>query len=133
MPLPPLNFGDPAFGDAEESDSAGLPLYAQEFLDLLGADHVPGKSGKPAIVRVAARLKPQTGAWTAPSPVWALCLALGAYLRPQIKLANPGAATELLPNFWHIYNGLPKPTWQRAPKEEEKSNEKPRRRRIITG
>ena len=132
VPLPPLDFGEPAFGDAEDLDSTELPLYAREFLDLLGADYVPEKSGKPAIIRVAARLKPQTGAWTAPSPVWALCLALGAYLRPQIKLANPGAATELLPNFWHIYNGLPKPTWQRTPKEE-KPDEKPRRRRIIAG
>ena len=132
VPLPPLDFDDPVLGDAEEADSAGLPLYAKEFLDLLGADYAPGKSGAPGSVRVAARLKPQAGAWTAPSPVWALCLALGAYLRPQIKLANPGAATELLPNFWYIYNGLPKPAWQRPPKEEP-NEQQPRRRRIIAG
>ncbi len=123
---------DPALADAKEAGSVDLPLYAKEFLDLLGADYAPGKSGAPGSVRVAARLKPQAGAWSAPSPVWALCLALGAYLRPQIKLANPGAATELLPNFWHIYNGLPKPTWQRPPKKEEEPDEQqPRRRRII--
>ena len=73
--------------------------------------------------------------WPAPALLvwvlaWALCLALGAYLRPQIKLANPGAATELLPNFWHIYNSLPKPAWQR-PAKETPIDEKPSRRRII--
>ncbi len=125
VPLPPL-----AFADAQESESLDLPLYAQEFLDLIGAVYTPGAGGTPGVVRTAEKLKPQSGAWTAPSPVWAMCLALGAYLRPQIKLANPGAATELMPNFWHIYNGLPKPTWQRQPKEE-KSEQAPRRRRII--
>ena len=135
VPLPPLYFDSADFGATDQDsgsapDNAGLPLYAQEFLDLLGATYAPAASGATGAVRVAARLKPQSGAWTAPSPVWALCLALGAYLRPQIKLANPGAATELLPNFWHIYNSLPKPAWQR-PAKEAPIDEKPSRRRII--
>ena len=136
VPLPPLAFTDDLPGepgtDAGADADAGLPLYAQEFLGLLGAAYVPGEGAAAPCVRVAARLMPQSGAWTAPSPVWAMCLALGAYLRPQIKLANPGAATELMPNFWHLYNGLPKPTWQRRPKEEHVEQEAPRRRRIIT-
>ncbi len=134
VPLPPLYFDNTDFAADQDSgnapDNAGLPLYALEFLDLLGATYAPGVADAPGAVRVAARLKPQSGAWTAPSPVWALCLALGAYLRPQIKLANPGAATELLPNFWHIYNALPKPAWQR-PAKETPTDEKPSRRRII--
>lgn len=129
--LPPLTFSDDTPGESVTDEGADLPLYAQEFLDLLGAVYLPGKAGGPGSVRVAAKLMPQNGAWTAPSPVWAICLALGAYLRPQIKLSNPGAATELMPNFWHIYNGLPKPVWQRRPKEEEVPDEKPRRRRVI--
>lgn len=127
VPLPLL-----AFNEDTAEGGADLPLYAQEFLDLIGAAYTPGKSGAPGLVRTADKLKPQTGAWTAPSPIWAMCLALGAYLRPQIKLANPGAATELMPNFWHLYNGLPRPTWQRPPKED-KNEQAPRRRRIIAG
>ena len=127
VPLPELVFG----ADAAE-ENADLPLYAQEFLDLIGAAYTPGVSGAPGLVRTADKLKPQSGAWTAPSPIWAMCLALGAYLRPQLKLANPGAATELMPNFWHLYNGLPKPVWQRQPKEE-KIEQAPSRRRIIAG
>ena len=128
VPLPLL-----AFNEESTEENVGLPLYVQEFLDLIGAAYTPGKSGESGFVRTADKLKPQSGAWTAPSPIWAMCLALGAYLRPQIKLANPGAATELMPNFWHLYNGLPKPTWQRRPKEEESGEQAPRSRRIIAG
>ena len=124
VPLPRIDFGDGSLG-------TDLPLYALDFLELLGAEHVSGKPGEPGLVRSAGRLHPQATAWNAPSPVWAMCLAVGAYLRPQIKLANPGMATELLPNFWHIYNGLPKPQWQRRPKEEVSEAPAAKRRRVI--
>ena len=127
VPLPPLTFKADL---GEDGPGEEFPLYAQEFLDLLGATYTPSKGDAPGTVRTAARLAPQSGAWTAPSPVWGICLALGAYLRPQIKLANPGIVTELMPNFWRLYNGLPKPEWQRRPKEEP-AHEQTRRRRVI--
>ena len=124
VPLPALDFG-------EGVETVDLPLFALDFLELLGASYIPGALGEPGLVRTTERLKPQAAPWIAPSPVWAMSLAIGAYLRPQIKLANPGMATELLPNFWHIYNGLPKPQWQRRPKEEVSEAPTSKRRRVI--
>lgn len=52
--------------------------------------------------------------WNAPSPAWALGLALAACARPVhcggFKLGNPGILTQLYPGFWALYNGLPRPS-----------------------
>lgn len=70
-------------------------------------------------------------AWTAPSAPWAMALALLAYARPGLKLANPGVMTTLYPGFWTLYNGLPCPDFKRN--VTEPVDEKPVRRRIIAG
>lgn len=70
--------------------------------------------------------------WNAPTPVWALALALAACARDkrQVRLGNPGVITTLYPAFWTLYNGLPAPKMERetapaAPAQRQ-------RRRIIT-
>lgn len=70
--------------------------------------------------------------WNAPSPAWALALAVAACRRKGKagwQLGNPGIITELWPHFWAFYNSLPAPRIHK--KEEAKPAEKPRRR-IIT-
>ena len=69
--------------------------------------------------------------WNAPSPVWALGLALAACARPHRKLGNPGVMTELYPAFWALYNSLPEPALRRQPPPAA-TPEAPRRRRIHT-
>lgn len=68
-------------------------------------------------------------AWLAPSGPWAMALALGAFLRPHLRLANPGVLTELFPAFWSLYNTLPSPEF--GHKKAEPPDAKPARRRII--
>lgn len=70
--------------------------------------------------------------WTAPTPEWALALALCAFGRPGLKLANPGIMTGLYPVFWTLYNGLPNPDFKKVVNTEP-VDEKPVRRRIIAG
>lgn len=70
--------------------------------------------------------------WTAPTAEWALALALCAFGRPGLKLANPGVMTTLYPVFWTLYNGLPNPDFKKAVNTEP-VDEKPVRRRIIAG
>ena len=70
--------------------------------------------------------------WNAPTPVWALALALAACARDkrQVRLGNPGIITALYPAFWALYNGLPEPRMQRQ--AEKDAPAAPRRRRVIT-
>ncbi|MDR1857047.1 MAG: 3-phosphoshikimate 1-carboxyvinyltransferase [Desulfovibrio sp.] len=49
----------------------------------------------------------ETVPWNAPSPVWALALALVACVLPNRRLGNPGCVTDLFPGFWNVYNTLP--------------------------
>ncbi len=72
---------------------------------------------------------PPLPAWLAPSAPWAMTLALGAFLRPNLRLGNPGVLTDLFPAFWNLYNTLPTPELGR--KKAEHVNVKPARRRII--
>lgn len=70
--------------------------------------------------------------WNAPTPAWALALAVAACRREGKggwQLGNPGIVTELWPHFWAFYNSLPAPRAHK--KEEPKPAVKPRRR-IIT-
>lgn len=69
-------------------------------------------------------------AWNAPTPAWALGLALAACAKPHLKLGNPGIMTGLYPAFWSLYNGLPEPSVRRTAAEETATA--PARRRIIT-
>lgn len=78
---------------------------------------------------------PGTGSpeWTSPGPYWSMAYALGAFIRPGLRLANPGSASEGMPFFWSVYNSLPKPLDPALPKEkpEEVRDDHPARRRII--
>lgn len=73
-------------------------------------------------------------AWNAPSPSWALALALAACARPArchgLRLGNPGILTALYPGFWALYNALPRP----VPRQREGGEASPVRehRRIRT-
>ena len=62
--------------------------------------------------------------WSAPSPLWALALALAACARERtnqgFKLGNPGVIKDLWPAFWALYNGLPNPG---KPRERERDRE----------
>ena len=73
--------------------------------------------------------------WNAPSPTWAMALALAALARKGegFKLGNPGVITGLWPKFWSVYNSLPGN--QEKPKKDSahQDAETPRRRRIISG
>ena len=73
-------------------------------------------------------------AWNAPSPVWALALALTACARDArgqgFRLGNPGVMTGLYPAFWALYNALPEPAAKRPVSGEAPTA--PARRRIIT-
>lgn len=73
-----------------------------------------------------------TPIWAAPTPEWALALALAACAKNNkqgLRLANPGIMTELWPSFWQFYNSLPKPTPKAVPARPEPEKQ---RRRILT-
>ena len=70
------------------------------------------------------------GSWVAPSAQWAMAYALGAFLRPNLHLSNPGVMTGLFPAFWNMYNTLPRPELKRKV-EQETEDAKPARRRVI--
>ncbi len=69
-------------------------------------------------------------AWNAPTPAWAMALALAACAKQHQKLGNPGVMTALYPAFWAMYNALPEPPQRRAAPETAPAA--PARRRIIT-
>ena len=72
------------------------------------------------------------GAWIAPSAPWAMAFALCAFLMPKLRLSNPNAVNELFPQFWNIYNTLPRPQLKRKEEKEKEEDAKPAaRRRII--
>lgn len=70
------------------------------------------------------------GSWVAPSAQWAMAYALGAFLKPNLHLSNPGVMTGLFPAFWNMYNTLPRPELKRKV-EQEAEDAKPSRRRVI--
>ena len=77
--------------------------------------------------------KPFVGpAWNAPSPAWALALALAACARPGrchgLRLGNPGVLTALYPGFWALYNALPRPVPRRRDGAEEAPSAREHRR-----
>ena len=70
------------------------------------------------------------GSWVAPSAHWAMAYALGAFLKPNLHLSNPGVMTSLFPLFWNLYNTLPRPELKRK-SDQEVEDAKPARRRVI--
>lgn len=69
---------------------------------------------------------------SSPNPGWSMALALVALLRPYLVLQNPGELYGEWPDFWTLYNALPRP--QRALTEREEKGKKEdgsKRRRFI--
>nr|WP_015939136.1 hypothetical protein [uncultured Desulfovibrio sp.] len=80
--------------------------------------------------RLCKTAQPETKtAWNAPTPAWAMALALAACAKQHQKLGNPGVMTGLYPAFWALYNALPEPPQRRAAATPPAA---PSRRRIIT-
>lgn len=78
---------------------------------------------------------PSPTPWASPSMDWALGLALGAFVRPHIKLANPSVVTSYMPAFWTFYNSLPAGNLERknAVDNPAENTAKPARRRVLAG
>lgn len=79
-----------------------------------------------------APIDPVSTPWASPSFPWALALSLAAFLRPNIKLVNPGIVANHLPWYWNAYNTLPAPSLARKSVEEEAAPAaRPARRRVL--
>lgn len=130
-----LRDGDAAMPALTDSQ---LRADAQGFLMDLGLDALDGKV-RPRSFPTAENgedgeeRRVERHPWNAPTPVWALALAVAACAhgaRTGFKLGNPGIITALYPAFWALYNGLPEPRMQRQ--AEKDAPAAPRRRRVIT-
>jgi hypothetical protein len=97
----------------------------------------PGHSGagRPPARRIDA--PDRSPGWTSPDAFWGMAYALAAFVRPGLKLANPGIVTETLPSFWKLYNSLPRLADPVRPRQEKKQEAtadrpaKPARRRVL--
>ena len=81
----------------------------------------------------AAPVQRDATPWTAPSPAWAMAYALAAFVRPHLKLANPGIMTALYPRFWALYNALPEAQAIRQAVQSatpEEHHDEPKRKRV---
>ena len=65
----------------------------ESFLNQLGLSCEDGR---------LVSIEPSTTPWASPTVQWALALSLAAFLRPNIKLSNPGIVTNYLPVYWNI-------------------------------
>ena len=100
-------------------------VLVESFLNQLGLSCEDGR---------LVSIEPSTTPWASPTVQWALALSLAAFLRPNIKLSNPGIVTNYLPVYWNIYNTLPTPSMTRKAQEEETApaaNSRPARRRVL--
>ena len=128
------HFPTPLF-PVEEADAE----LAQDFLARLGvawtADKGVSSSEKQDDGSDPAQAAVRFPAWASPDAFWSMAYALGAYLRPGLRLANPGNVNEAMPTFWGIYNSLPAPSDPAVEpgkkNQEEVAGDKPARRRII--
>lgn len=114
---------------AHEGTKVSLPALSEEdrhlvtaFLSRCGVEEKDG-----VLVPVEETVP---GSWVAPSAQWAMAYALGAFLKPNLHLSNPGVMTGLFPAFWNMYNTLPRPELKRRT-EQETEDAKPARRRVI--
>ena len=118
---------------------ASLPeLHGADMSEVTSFLHAVGlersAEGRLCKTEQAASQLNAASAWNAPSPVWALALALTACARDTrgqgFRLGNPGVMTGLYPAFWALYNALPEPAAKRPVSGETPTA--PARRRIIT-
>ncbi|WP_299393774.1 3-phosphoshikimate 1-carboxyvinyltransferase [uncultured Desulfovibrio sp.] len=132
-----LRDGDAALPVIRDSQ---LRADAQGFLMDLGLDALDGKARTRTLPadnggngEEGEERRVDRHPWNAPTPVWAMALAVAACAhgaRTGFKLGNPGIITGLYPAFWALYNGLPEPRMQRP--AEKTAPAAPKRRRVIT-
>lgn len=88
------------------------PAFAADFFSAAGLE-LRGDALRPAPEPRDGEKSFVGPVWNAPSPTWALALALTACARPArchgLRLGNPGVLTTLYPGFWALYNALPRP------------------------
>ena len=114
---------------AHEGASVSLPALPEEDRHLVTAFLARcGVEEKDGVLVPVEETVP--GSWVAPSAHWAMAYALGAFLKPNLHLSNPGIMTGLFPLFWNLYNTLPHPELRRK-SEQEVEDAKPARRRVI--
>ena len=104
--------------------------FALELARELGAE----AAAEGTLVRIGSR--PAEGAerveLSSPGSGWSVALALIALIRPGIVLRNPGELRGDWPDFWTLYNGLPRPQDALAAREEKgRTGHGPKRRRYI--
>lgn len=102
---------------------------ALEFLEACGKPH----AAEGSVIRMQPGFDREQGVriWSAPSVEFALAAALLAFVRPGIRLANPGVLTAHWPGFWSLYNRLGAPVRSLLPQHKEPEHEpeqKPKRR-----
>lgn len=126
---PPLSQVAPFPADDTQED------IAQEFCERLGLQYAKGELASPvAGPSEHGKQNDEQRAWFSPDAYWSMALALGAFLKPGLQLANPGSVTEVMPPFWRIYNSLPQPVdpaRETRTAQQESSHDKPARRRLI--
>ncbi|MGE9985971.1 3-phosphoshikimate 1-carboxyvinyltransferase [Desulfovibrio sp. SGI.169] len=134
-PLPAALAACAALRDGE----ASLPdLPGADMNDVTSFLHAVGLERKEegGLCKIAQEDARQNAAqaWNAPSPLWALALALAACARGAgsqgFRLGNPGIMTSLYPAFWNLYNALPEPATRKTAAGNTAAA--PARRRIIT-
>jgi 3-phosphoshikimate 1-carboxyvinyltransferase len=68
----------------------------------------------------------------APTPEWAMAIALLSFRLSGLTLLNPGIVSQTWPQFWQIFNGLPNPAFRVHAQDKEEQDAPNRRRRIIS-
>lgn len=142
----PLGFALALIGAADRGGLPALPsgcdmALVDDFLFQLGfVRSVPAEPGEQAAdAAIGISPAPEDAApappapWTAPDAGWALAFALAAFLRPNIKLTNPGIVTARTPDFWNIYNTLPAPVVRPRTSAPAPEPQRPARRRVFAG
>lgn len=103
---------------------------SMDFLHACGLE--AGADG--ILEKIAGSVNPESSPiWNAPSPQWAMALALAACARADrqtFRLGNPGIMMQLWPSFWTFYNSLPTPRTKKIPEPAPVKTKE--RRRIIT-
>ena len=105
-------------GEASLPELPGADMSeVTSFLHTVGLERTA--EGRLCKTEQAALQQNAAQAWNAPSPVWALALALAACARDTrnqgFRLGNPGIMTGLFPAFWTLYNALPEPAAKNRP------------------
>ncbi len=118
-------------GSSEMADASEMERIAEDILERTGFQSRIEDSW---LTMEKAELSADWDApWSSPSAAWSLAYALLGYIRPGLKLDNPGNVTGLMPGFWPFYNALPTPPVdifeRKPPKEDKDAAPQPQRRR----